>query len=177
MAPAATPKTPVRQAITGVVPPSLGEARIREAFPSLMGVAAAPAALARTLNKTYFLAPLGWLIQAPLFALKFAPMVCRRYTLTNRRLMIQRGWKPAPAQEVPLSEIDDVRIGPGGVDSFYLCGDLEVISRGQVVLRLAAVPEPEGFRHAVLNAVHAWVPQKAKGGPWIAASADVEGKA
>ena len=31
------------------------------------------------------------------------------------------------------------------------------------------------IRHAVTNAVKAWVPQKAKG-PWIAASADVSGK-
>jgi hypothetical protein len=176
MAPASTPKTPVRQAITGVMPPSLGEARIREAFPSVSAAAAGPAALAKALNKTYFLAPLGWMIQAPLFALKFAPALCRRYTLTNRRLMIQRGWKPAPVKEVALSDIDDVRIGPGGVDSFYLCGELEVVSRGQVVLRLPGVPEPEGFRQAVLNAVHAWVPQKAKGTAWIAASADVEGK-
>ena len=168
--------TAPRQAITGVVPPSLGEARIREAFPAFPGVAAAPAGLAKMLVRSVVLAPLGWLIQAPLFALKFAPFLSKRYTLTNRRLMVRRGWKPQMAQEVPLTEIDDVRIGPGGVDPFYLCGELEVLARGQVVLRLAGVPEPEGFRQAVVNAVKAWVPEKAKGA-WIAASADVEGKA
>jgi len=89
--------------------------------------------------------------------------------------MIQRGWKPEAVQEVPLTEIDDVRIGPGGVDTFYLSGDLEVIARGQVVMKLPGVPEPEGFRHAIINAVKAWVPEKAKGA-WIAASANVEGK-
>jgi hypothetical protein len=176
MAPAATDKTPpARQAITGLMPPSLGEARIRVAFAALPGVAAAPAGLAKMLTRTYVLAPLAWLIQAPLFGLKFAPFVCKRYTLTNRRLMIQRGWKPEAVQEVPLTEIDEVRIGPGGVDTFYLSGDLEVIARGQVVMRLPGVPEPEGFRQAVMNSVKAWVPEKAKGA-WIAASANVEGK-
>jgi hypothetical protein len=165
-----------RQAITGVVAPSVGEAKIREAFPAFPGIAAAPAAIAKKLVQTVFLAPLGWLIQAPLFALKFAPFLSKRYTLTNRRLMIRRGWKPAPVQEVPLTEIDDVRLSAAGVDAYYLCGDLEVVARGQVVLRLAAVPEPEGFRQAVMNAVRAWVPEKAKG-PWIAASAKVDGDA
>src|SRR4051794_38073349 len=136
MGPTVTQNHSARQAIAGVMPPSLGEARIREAFPGLLGVAAAPAAIAKRLTQTYVLAPLAWLIQGPLFALKFAPMVCRRYTLTNKRLMIQKGWKPAPVQEVPLGEIEDVRIGPGGVDAFYLCGELEVVARGQVVLRL-----------------------------------------
>ena len=53
--------------------------------------------------------------------------------------------------------------------------ELEVIARGQVVMKLPGVPEPEGFRQAVLNSVKAWVPEKAKGA-WIAASANVEGK-
>jgi hypothetical protein len=39
-----------------------------------------------------------------------------------------------------------------------------------VALKLAGVPEPEGFRHAVVNAVKAWVPGKATG-PFIPASA------
>jgi hypothetical protein len=176
MGPTVTQNHPARQAIAGVVPPSVGEARIREVFPAMPGVAAAPAGLAKSLVRTYLLAPLGWMIQAPLFGLKFAPMICRRYTLTNKRLMIQKGWKPGPVQEVPLGEIEDVRIGPGGVDPFYLCGDLEVVARGQVVLRLAAAPEPENFRQAVLNAVKAWAPPKGAPKGWVPASANVEGK-
>src|SRR2546421_718630 len=113
MPPAVTQKNP-NQAIAGLVPPALGEARIREAFPTLPGVSGL-ANLAKRLVKTVFLMPLGWMIQAPLFGLKFAPYVCKRYTLTNKRLMIRKGWKPVPVQEVPLAEIDDVRIGPGGV--------------------------------------------------------------
>jgi hypothetical protein len=160
-----------RQAITGLVPPSVAEARIREARPTLLGIQPAGAALAKRLVRTVFLAPLGWMIQAPLFAMKFGPITTRRYTLTNRRLMVRQGWKGRVKQEVALAEIDDVHLDPGKVDNYYLSGDLEVLSGGKVVLRLPGVPEPEGFRQAILNAVKAWVPGKAKG-PWIAASAN-----
>jgi hypothetical protein len=149
---------------------------IREVRPTLLGVQAAAAALASRLVRTVFLAPLGWLIQGPLFALKFGPFTAKRYTLTNRRLMVRHGLKALPKEQVALADIDDVALDASKVDSYYLSGDLEVISGGKVVLRLPAVPEPAGFRHAVLNAVKAWVPGKARG-PWIAASAEVGGDA
>lgn len=144
-----------KQAITGVTAPSLSEARIREAFPALPGVVGV-AGLAKKLQQTYFLAPLGWLIAGPAFALKFAPFLCKRYTLTNKRLMLRRGWKPTPVKEIALSDIKEVRL-VGEVDPFYVCATLEVLNKnGQVALTLPAVPEPEGFRQAVLNAVAAW---------------------
>jgi hypothetical protein len=160
-----------RQAVTGVIPPTVGEGLIREAWPTVLGISAGVARLAKALMRSYVLAPLGFLVLAPLFARKFAPFICKRYTLTNRRLMIQRGLKPAPApaQQVPLEDIDEVRIDPASVDPFYLSGTLQIVSKGQVVLTLPGVPEPEGFRQAILNAVKAWVPGKAKG-PFQAAS-------
>ena len=159
-----------RQAIAGLMPPQLGEVRIREAWPSLAAVQGGLSRMAERLMKTVFLAPLGWLTLLPLFVRKFLPSVCRRYTLTNRRLMIQRGLRPSPAQEIALSDIDEVRLVPDSFDRFYLSGTLEVVSKGQVALTLAGVPEPEGFRHAVVNAVKAWVPGKATG-PFQPASA------
>jgi hypothetical protein len=162
-----------RQAVAGLMPPQLGEALIREVWPTVVHAQPAVAGLAKRLIRSVFLAPLGWLVQAPLFLKKFAPMICERYTLTNQRLMVQRGWKPAPHQQVPLEQIDDVRDDPAAYDPFYHCGTLEVISGDKVVLRLTGVPEPEGFRHAILNAVRAWVPGKAKG-PFLPASAEVK---
>jgi hypothetical protein len=149
------------QAVTGVMPPQLGEARIREAFPSILGISRGAAGLGKVLIKSVLLAPLGWLVQAPLFALSLAPFLCKRYTLTNQRLMIQRGLKPSPKQQIALADIEDVRPVAGSYDEFYRAGDLEVISKGAVALKLEGVPEPEGFRRAVLNAVAAWVPGKA----------------
>src|SRR5579883_2152198 len=124
------------QAVTGVVPPALREARIREAWPSVVGLSPAVASLGKTLERSIIFLPLGWLVLAPLFALKFAPFVCRRYTLTNRRLMIQRGLKPSPVEEVPLEQIDDVRLVEGSADTFFFTATLEVVSGGQVKMRL-----------------------------------------
>jgi hypothetical protein len=159
-----------RQAVAGLMPPQLGEAMIRECWPSVVARGGGIAHVAAALMKTVVLAPLGWLLLGPLFVLRIAPFICRRYTLTNRRLMIRKGLRPSPVQELPLDKIDDVRLGPGGVDPFFRCGDLEVVSNGQVALKLRGVPEPDSFSHAIVNAVRAWVPGKAKG-PFQPASA------
>jgi len=91
------------------------------------------------------------LILAPLFGRTIA-VICRRYTLTNKRIMIQRGLKPKPIAEVALAEIDDVRLVH--VNEFFRCGDLEIVSKGQVKLKLVAVPEPDSFRAAILNRLY-----------------------
>ena len=147
-----------RQAITGLVPPQTREALIREAWPTVSGINAGLAALAKKLMQTYLLAPVGFLLLLPLFLLKFAPFLCRRYTLTNRRIMIQRGLKPTPTHQVALVDIDEVRFDPNEVDAFYVSGTLTIVSKGQVVLTLPGVPEPEGFRQTIVSARNAWTP-------------------
>jgi hypothetical protein len=162
----------LKQAVTGLVPPQVAEAHIRTRWRAVSGISAGASALAARLIRTVFLAPAGWMLLAPLFLLKIAPFVACRYTLTNRRLMIQRGLKPKPTHEVALADIDDVRLVESSYSAFYRAGTLEVISGGQVKLTLTAVPEPEAFRQSILNAVMAWVPGKAgKTLPMIPASA------
>ncbi|MCI0456172.1 MAG: PH domain-containing protein [Gemmataceae bacterium] len=150
------------QVIAGVVPPELDEARIREAWPS---VARSPglAGLGRALTRTIFLAPLAWLLMSAGYFGKLLPVLARRYTLTNRRVMIRRGWKGKPGQEVRLDAIDEVRIKTDANSDFFRAADLEIISNGQVALTLRGVPEPDGFRHAILNARDAWAPGKRRG--------------
>jgi hypothetical protein len=149
------------QVITGVTPPQLGEALIRECRPTV-AAHAGPAKVAHMLIRSIILAPLGWLLLGLPFALKFAPFVSRRYTLTNRRLMVRRGLKGTPAESIDLRDIDEVRLVPGSEDAFYLSATLEVLGEGKVRLTLPAVPEPQGFRQAILNACAAWVPGKGK---------------
>jgi membrane protein YdbS with pleckstrin-like domain len=216
-----------KQAITGVVPPEVNEARIREAWPSVQRFKG-PATVGRILTRTIVLAPLAWFLMAPLYfgrvlaiatwllilallplvivvvvglttdwiialgvlvVLLAAPAVALllginlfpaklepfafgvvRYTLTNRRVMTQHGFLPRPAHEVPLSEIEEVRVKTDANSDFFRAAELEIVSNGQVVLTLRGVPEPEGFRQAILNACNAWVPQR-KRGPFIPASA------
>jgi hypothetical protein len=162
-----------RQAVAGLMPPELGEAMIREAFPAVVDRMGWLARAGKGLVRTVFAAPFGFALLAIPFLLKFAPFICKRYTLTNKRLMVRRGWKPKPRQEIPLADIDEVRYDPTSADSYFRSGTLEVLGKGEVRLRLTNVPEPEGFRQAVLNAVKAWVPEKAKG-PFLPASAPVK---
>jgi hypothetical protein len=149
------------QAVAGLTPPSVGEAVIRENWPS---VAAWPelASLGRALTRTIVLAPLAWLLMALPFFLKVAPFAARRYTLTNRRLMIRRGLKRRPGQQVALNEIDDLRIVKDANSDFFRAATVEIIANGNVVLKLPGTPEPEAFVNAVVNACRAWAPGKMK---------------
>lgn len=155
-------------AVTGVVPPQLAEARIRERFPSVARFTAI-ASLGILLQRTIVLAPLAWLLLAPLYFGKLLPVFMRRYTLTNRRVMIRGGWSGKPLQEVPLDQIDDVVVRTDANSTFYRAGTLEIISHGQVVMRMPGMPEPDSFRVAILNARNAWVPEKAKTLPFVPA--------
>jgi uncharacterized membrane protein YdbT with pleckstrin-like domain len=141
--------------VTGLVPPQRGEALIRETWPGVNDVPGV-AGLAHALMRTIVLAPLAWLLLAPCYFKKVLPFIAKRYTLTNRRVMIRRGLKPKPAREVALTDIQDVRIEPGTFNSFYRTATLEIVSKGQVAMRLRAVKDPETFRQAVLNAKAAW---------------------
>jgi hypothetical protein len=148
------------QAVTGLIPPETREALIREAWPSV-AAHPGPAALGRVLMLSIIAAPLGWLLLAPLYFAKILPFVARRYTLTNRRVMIRRGLKPAATHEVPLAAVDEVRVVKNANSEFYRAGTLEIISGGKVALTLPGMPEPESFRHAIINASKAWVAGKA----------------
>ena len=159
----------VPQVITGVMPPQLGEARIREAFPSVASKPAV-ASLGRTLTRTIVLAPLAWLLMAPVYFGKLLPFVGRRYTITNRRVMVRTLWKAAVLKEIALADIDEVRVVLDANSDFFRAANLEIVSKGQVALTLPGVPEPEGFRHAIVNACNAWVPGRARG-PFVPASA------
>jgi uncharacterized membrane protein YdbT with pleckstrin-like domain len=170
--PAAAQRPGLNQAVTGLVPPQVAEAHIRTAWPAVTDVSPGLAGLGAKLIRTKVLAPLAWLLLAPLYFKKIMPFVAKRYTLTNRRLMIQRGLKPKPRHEIALADIDDVNLVESSFSPFFRAADLEVISGGQVKLKLTGVPEPEAVRRSILNAVMAWVPGKAaKSLPMIPASA------
>src|SRR5579863_2116354 len=140
-----------QQAITGVIPPGVAEAKIREVWPSVASVSAV-AGLGQKLTRTIILAPLAWLIMSAVYFGKLLPFAASRYTLTNRRLMIRRGWKGIPSHEVPLARIDAVRVVNDAHSDFFRAGTLEILEGGAVVLTLHGTPEAEAFRIAILNA-------------------------
>ena len=144
--------------------------RIREIWPSVKRVPAV-ANLGKLLNNTIVLAPLGWLIMSAVYFGKLLPLVGVRYRLTDKRLMILRGWKCSIIQQVLLTEIDDVQLDPDSIDNFFRSADLKIISEGKVAMTLTAVCDPESFRHMILDARNAWAPGKVKSLPFIPASA------
>ncbi len=158
--------------IAGLTPPEVAEARVREAWPS---VARSPgiAALGKALTRTIVLAPLAWLLMAGLYFGKLLPFLAKRYTLTNRRIMIRKGLSGQPGPFVNLADIDLVRIVTDANSTFFRAGTLEIVSEGRVVLTLLGVPEPDSFRQAIINTRNAWVPGKAKTMPFVPASAKV----
>jgi hypothetical protein len=160
--------------IAGLTPPEVAEMRVREVWPS---VARAPgiAALGQALTRTIVLAPVAWLLMSAVYFGKLLPFLARRYTLTNRRIMIRHGLSGTPGQFVALADIDDVRIVTDGNSTFFRAGNMEIVSQGRVALTLPGVPEPESFRHAILNTRNAWVPGKASTMPFLPANAKVPG--
>ena len=160
-APSKRIRTSATTAITGVMPPQLGEVIIREWRPTVLDGFPALAVLGQKLTRTVVLAPLAWLLLAPLFLCKFLPFLCKRYTLTNRALKIQRGLRPYPSQTLPLEHIDAVQVDGASYNTFYRSASVEILTGQVVVMRLTGVPAPESFRHAVMNATMAWVPGKA----------------
>ncbi|MGE3805729.1 MAG: hypothetical protein AB7K24_13715 [Gemmataceae bacterium] len=155
------------QAVTGVTPPQLGEALIREKFPSIQAIPAV-ASLGRMLILSYVGAPLGWALMLPFYFKKVLPVIGQRYRLTNRRVMICRGMTAVPTQEISLGEIDDVRVVTDDNSKFFRAANLELVSNGKVALTLAGVGDPEPFRHAIINACRAWAPGRMKA-PFVAA--------
>jgi hypothetical protein len=146
-----------KQAVSGLMPPQMEEALIREVWPSVARFGPV-AALGSRLMRAIVTAPLAWLMLAPFYFVKILPFLATRYTLTNRRVMRQRGLKPKPVQEVALADIAEVRVKEDGNTPFYRAATVEVVAGGGSVLSLPGVPGAEAFRQAILNAKRAWAP-------------------
>lgn len=150
--------------------PPLPETRIREIWPTVARIPAI-AGLGKLFINSIILAPLGWLVMGGVYFIKILPVVGTRYRLTNQRIAIMRGWGKSASAEVPLCDIDDVQVDAGTLDTFFRSADLKIVKNGSVALTLPAVPDPEAFRHSILDARNAWVPGKVKAMPFISAAA------
>ena len=91
-------------------------------------------------------------ISLSVFCWQLMPYVCRRYTLTNRRIIVRRGLLPADEHWIGLDEFDavDVEVLPG--QEWLHAGDVVFKRAGSEVLRLAGISRPDVFRHMCLTA-------------------------
>lgn len=154
-------ESPMKQAISGVSPPSGVESTIMTVWPSI-----GRTPFGQTLGRLYGikagignvltvgnLIALASIPQAlALFFLSIAPWSCLRYRLTNRRVVIERGFNAKVDKEVSLDNFDtiEVEVAPG--QEWYPCANL-IFSKGKIeTFRIDGVPHHEGFRRACLNA-------------------------
>ena len=172
----------MKQAIAGVAPPELGEVTIMTVWPSM-----AKFAPARTLGRLYqnktgippvltlgrFMALALIPVSLGMFAAKLAwPGFCRRYRLTNRRVIIEKppglrdlafGFSKAKWTEewsVDLDDFDEIEVVVQPGQEWYPAGDL-VFRHGKLeTFQLLAVQRPETFRRTCLKAQRAYAAVK-----------------
>jgi len=106
-----------------------------------------------TLGKIWALVTIP--LSLAVFCWQLMPYICRRYTLTNRRIIIRRGLQPLDAKWVDLDGFDtiEVEVLPG--QQWLHAGEL-IFKHGEIeVLRLSGVSRPEVFRQVCLSAQNA----------------------
>ncbi len=86
------------------------------------------------------------------FAWQLMPVVCRRYKLTTRRIVIGRGLTAVDGPSVALDEFDAVEVDRLPGQDFLHSGDLVFKKDGSEVFRLAGVSRPEVFLQVCLKA-------------------------
>ena len=149
-----------KQAIAGVAPPEAGEVTSMTIWPSICAFQAGCWVGRLSGNQTgvgfFTLGKLLAVATIPvslvLFAWRLLPFVCRRYTLTNRRIIIQKGLSALDEQSVDLDRFDSIEVRVRAGQQFFHAGDLLLKHDGKDVLCLAGVSRPEVFREVCLNA-------------------------
>lgn len=154
----------VNQAIAGVAPESLSEVTIMTVWPSIAATRTGQAlgrlyAIRSGCCNVLTVGNLIALASIPVaLLLYFFPWITntvRRYRLTNRRLIVERGLLPRAERSVSLDDFDaiDVVVQPG--QAWYPAGDL-VFRRGNIEsFRIYGVRRPESFRQTCLKAQRA----------------------
>lgn len=151
-------------AISGVSPPEAGEVTIMTVWPSI-----AEFKLGQWIGRGCMLGGGKAFSIGNLFALASIPLALalffwslrhwavKRYRLTNRRVVIQRGIRPKDDAAVAMDQFDRVELVVLPGQEWYPAGDL-VFYHGPVeCLRLEGVPHPESFRRTILKAHTAFV--------------------
>jgi hypothetical protein len=103
-----------------------------------------------TLGKLFALASIPFALAA--FGWQFIPLFAKRFRLTNRRVILQKGLVPHDGPAVDLDEFDAIRIDVLPGQEWLRCGDLVFLQGDREMLRLSGVPRPAVFRQACLKA-------------------------
>lgn len=90
--------------------------------------------------------------RVPFVVFGFKNPFCRRYRLTNRRVVVEQAFGGGEQQSVSLDRYDSIEIEVLPGQGWFPAGDL-IFRNGDVeTFRLTGVPHPEAFRHTCLKA-------------------------
>jgi hypothetical protein len=103
-----------------------------------------------TLGKLMALATIP--LSLAVFGWQLMPFICRRYVLTNRRIMVQKGLQPADERAIGLDEFDAIEVVVLPGQDWLHAGELIFLRDGTEVFRLSGVSRPEVFRQVCLKA-------------------------
>jgi hypothetical protein len=151
----------MHEPIAGVTPSELAEVTCKVVWPTI-GATRAGRLVGRlaavrvgwgeffTMGKLLAVATIP--ISVAVFAWQLLPIVCRRYALTNRRIIIRKGLVPVDQRWIGLDEFDavEVEVLPG--QEWLHAGDLIFRRGGTEVFRLAGVSRPEILRRVCATA-------------------------
>jgi hypothetical protein len=151
----------MNQPIAGVAPPEQGEVPSMTVWPSIAATPAGRwvgqlASIQWGLGRSFTLGRLLALAASPIalavYAWKRLPYVCRRYCLTNRRVVVQKGLSAVDGRSIGLDEFDAIEILTLPGQKWLRAGEMLFVRDGHEVFRLSGVPLPESFRQACLKA-------------------------
>jgi hypothetical protein len=82
---------------------------------------------------------------------------CRRYRLTNRRIVVEQPFGGGEQRSVSLDRFDSVTLQVLPGQAWYPAGDLVFRNGATETFRLEGVPHPEPFRQTCIKAHQAFV--------------------
>ena len=167
----------MKQAIAGVAPSALAEVTVMTVWPSLaatrygrwwgrryannLGLRLPGVGFPLTAGRVLALLSIPFILpvyfymlipRLPLVVYGWVNSACRRYRITNRRVIIESALGGPEQQGIALDGFDDVQVEILPGQAWYHAGDL-VFRSGQVeAMRLAGVPRPDPFQRACLAA-------------------------
>jgi len=159
----------MKQAIAGVAPAETAEVTVMTVWASI--AAFSSGCLLGRLYKIrwpdvyiFRLGNLIALLSIPyallLYFWRLMPRLGTRYTLTNRRVVIQTAITAGEQSSIGLGDFDSIEIDVLPGQDWYPAGDLSFRNGGREVFRLKGVSWPEAFRQSCLKSRLAFVSVK-----------------
>ena len=150
----------MKQAIAGVAPAALEEVTVTTVWPC---VCVYPTG--RFLGRLYaiqwpdvYIFRLGnllALLSIPhallLYFCRVLPWIGRRYRLTNRRVIVEKGLRSIADRWIELDGFDAIRTEVLAGQEWFDAGDLVFFQQGREVFRLEGVSRPESFRQTCMK--------------------------